>query len=302
MNTEAPKHAHPGVEHAPVVIHHDDDETILERGLRRALAAGPLFWGGVAGAIVLFVALALVLGTFSSGDPKAAESWTELALANDAESQLKVAERFPNTPAARWAKLRAASERYNEAVDKFPTDRESAAALLTKAMELYREVADGPADSPETRAAALGIARVLETRGELDKAIEQCRKVAARWPDTDEAREADRLAKLLDKPSSRKFYEELYAYKPTKPRFPGGGDVPELFKPMLPGGDRLPPVFEEDDKKANPSKDDAKAESSKIKPAADPSAPAEPKADQTASPKTQSKPAETKTKTPTPDR
>ena len=181
-------------------------------------------------------------------------------------------------PPLRWAKLRAAAERFNEAVDKFPTDRDAASVLLSKAKELYEEIAAGPSQNPETRAAALGVARVLETRHELNKAIAQYDKVASTWPNTDEAEEAKRLAELLKKPASREFYKQLYAYVPTKPKFPGGGDVPELFRPMLPRNDKIPSVFEEDDK---PDASSKKAAESLPDDVFTPSKPAEPNPDAT---------------------
>ena len=80
-----------------------------------------------------------------------------------------------------------------------------------------------PHDSPQTRAAALGKARVLELRNELPKAIDQYEVVAKDWPDSPEADEAKRYAEALKDPQAAAFYKELYAYSPTKMTLPPFG-------------------------------------------------------------------------------
>ncbi len=67
------------------------------------------------------------------------------------------------------------------------------------------------------------MARTLEARNELDKAIKQYEKVAKTWPGTDEARQAEHLAQELQRPESVAFYKELYAFKAPEVTLPPMG-------------------------------------------------------------------------------
>jgi len=157
-----------------------------------------------------------------------------LTKAKDVDDRLKVAEDFPKSPAASWARLQVAGARFNEGVEKLTTDREAGVALLGRALELFREVAKSAArDTPQARLAALGEARTLEARNELKDAIEQYQKVAATWPRTDEAKQAARLAEALTRPENVKFYEQLYAYKAPEAKMPPGGAG--MFDNIFPG-------------------------------------------------------------------
>jgi len=216
------KHA---VEHAPTVIHdpHEDD-TLLARWLFRAMEKGPWFWLMVAGAAALAVAVLLLVNSLSGEDPAKSAAWDELLKAKDADAQEKVAEAFPKSPAAPWARLQAAGARFNEGVEKLATDRTAAAPLILKAHDQYKEVYDAaPKDSPQARLAALGMARSLEAHNDLKDAVAQYRKVAADWPGTDEAALAARQAEALGKPENVDFYKQLYSYKPPERTIPPGG-------------------------------------------------------------------------------
>lgn len=236
MKHEPPKHIAPLAEHAPTVIHDEyADETQLARWLRRGMEKGPKFWGLAIGSVVALTAVLYLVNAFSQGDPKRAIPWESLATAKDADERLKVAEEFPTSPAASWARLQVAGLRFNEATQKLTTDREEAVALLGRALELYREVEKSTSNrDPQARLAALGAARTLEARNELKDAIEQYQKVASTWPDTDEAKQATRLAEALKRPENVKFYEQLYSYKAPVAKMPAGG--PGLFDSLLPKG------------------------------------------------------------------
>ncbi len=116
-----------------------------------------------------------------------------------------------------------------------------AQANLKKALDLFDEVSkESEPGSPQARAAAFGAARTQEARGELTKAIKLYEQIAKNpaWAETEEARSADRLARVLKTPEAEAFYKQLYAYKPPTASLPPGGmgkfDIP------LPAGH--PPV------------------------------------------------------------
>jgi hypothetical protein len=108
---------------------------------------------------------------------------------------------------------------------------------LKKALELFEQVArEAPENSPQARAAALGAARTLEARNEIDKAIKQYEKVATTWKGTPEATVAQRSVEALRHPGNVAFYKELYAFKPVEttlaPGSTGGLSVPAGHPPI----------------------------------------------------------------------
>ena len=131
--------------------------------------------------------------------------------------RVQLAEEFPGSAAATWARLQAATEYYNQGFADLPNNRDVALPNLQKAVANFDEVTkEAPKDSPQARAAALGKARALEARNELPKAIEQYELVVKTWPESAEAAEAKKLAAALKRPEAVAFYKELYAYSPTK--------------------------------------------------------------------------------------
>ncbi|HWE40503.1 MAG TPA: tetratricopeptide repeat protein [Isosphaeraceae bacterium] len=258
-------------EHAPVVVHHpEQDETLLARWLRLGMERGTGFWLPIAAGAALIVVAILVATNWNSGGASDAQAWVDLSTAGpkDAEARVKITEQFPDTVPAAWAKLQLAGIRFDEGVDKLATDRDTAVRLLEKAAELYDQVAKGKAaqakDSPLARAAAFGLARCDEARNEPDRAIEQYEKVASRWPDSPEAKEAAKLAQRLKQPEARDFYKRLYAYVPTQPSIPPSDEdrspLDSILKSPGPNDFILPPVFPPDAeaKKAEAKKAEAK--------------------------------------------
>jgi tetratricopeptide (TPR) repeat protein len=264
---------------APVVVHHDDDRTELERWLRQILEQGPIVWGGLIGAVVLAAVAVTLLPYLGEGDSTTSEAWVNLALAKTADQQADVAVDFPKTKAATWALIQAATSNFNDGVDRLPTSMDSARPLLAKAQEQFQKALDlAGREDVLARRASLGLARCYEVRNELPKAIDQYESLAKTWPDTDEAREArlhaDRLRAEQKKPESERFYTKLYAYKTPEMTLPPGdigtgsglpplggapglgGSIEDLLKgapaPTAPPAPRLdlPPVFEPDDKPA----------------------------------------------------
>lgn len=211
----------------PTVIHHPEEEMpLLARWLKHAMEDQTRFWGTI-GAIVVALMAFSVMGSLMSGRRAASDqAWTKLETAKTAAERVEIANDFPNSPAESFARLQAATEFYNLGFADLPGNREVALPTLKKALDLFDKVAtSAPADSPQARTAALGVARTLEARNDLDKAIKQYEKVAATkiWAGTEEAREAERLAKLLKTPEAVAFYKELYAYKPVEAKIPPGG-------------------------------------------------------------------------------
>jgi len=252
------------LDHAiPTVIHHQEENLpILARWLKRGMEKGAGFWIPLVGICVVVIALGVLASGLSMGRSASDEAWNRLALAKDSAERVKVAEEFPDAPAARWALLQAATETYNKGFRDLPANREAALPLLKKAQTQFEQVAkQAPKDSPQARIAALGVARALEARNDLDKAIAQYDYVAKTWPDSPEAKHAERLARALRKPENIAFYKDLYAYKPIEATIPpmstqgltlppnlGTGGLtlppnhPPVDGPTIPAGSFLPPT------------------------------------------------------------
>lgn len=236
------------LDHAvPTVIHNpDEDLPILARWVRHAMENQTRFWSWIVGIVVVSVLVAVLSNSWSLGHGNSDQAWTALETADSPAKQVEIAEEFPNAPASRWALLQAAAEYYNRGFADLPNNRDAAGPSLSKAIELYERVEkESPSDSPQARTAAFGIARALEARNRLDKAIEQYKRVARTWPDTEEGKQAKQLAELLAKPESVAFYKELYDFKPAEITLPpfGGKSLPADHPPLdgLPLMNFLPP-------------------------------------------------------------
>jgi hypothetical protein len=218
--------AKPRPEHAPTVIHDPTaDETILARWLRESLEKGPRFWLSIGAAAVLLAALVIAVSSFGRGSSAASAAWTELMLARDVDEQVKIGQSTEG-PVAAWALLQAAEERYREAFNDLPHNRDAALPLLSNAYDLFRQARDkAPADSPARRFAAMGMARCLEARGDLEGAIQHYQEVVQSFPGTDEARQAEELAALLKKPETIAFYQKFSSFRPAEVTIPPRGST-----------------------------------------------------------------------------
>src|SRR3954471_8409995 len=222
------------LDHAvPTVIHHpEEDMPLLARWVHRAMENQVRFWSLIAGLVVVVTALVVLSNGLSLGRSTSDAAWIRLETAKTPSERIEIAREYPKTQAEQWALLQAATEFYTQGFADLPANRDAALPALKKALDLFDEVArEALPDSPQARAAALGAARTLEARNEIDKAIKQYEKVASTWKGTPEAAEAERLAQALRRPENVKFYQELYAYKPREATLPPGGQ----------GGFTLPP-------------------------------------------------------------
>jgi hypothetical protein len=222
------------LDHAiPTVIHHpEEDMPLLARWVHHAMENQVRFWGLIAALVVVVTALVVLSNGLSMGRSTSDAAWIRLETAKTPSERVEIAREYPKTQAEQWALLQAATEFYNQGFTDLPANRDAALPALRKALDLFDEVArEAPQDSPQARAAALGSARTLEARNELDKAIKQYEKVASTWKGTHEASEAERLAQALRRPENVAFYKELYAYKPVEATLP----------PMGQGSFTLPP-------------------------------------------------------------
>ncbi|HEU5116534.1 MAG TPA: hypothetical protein VFT74_07650 [Isosphaeraceae bacterium] len=264
---DEPRHLH--APDAPPTVMHDPlaDETILGRWLRQAMEKGARFWLLVTGVVVMGVAISYLLTAYTQAPSESSEAWMEVMVpgieadrivdkkyaAEPAPLQplLAVADEHPDTPAAHWALIHAAGYLYQEGLRDLPRNRDVAKPSLNRAYDMYEKVAKAaPPSAPERMMALLGMARTLETRGELKEAREQYLEVAELFPKAPEAKHARERAKTLEDPEVKAFYDEFYKQDfssqvsgppSSSPLIPGlPADHPPLGSPMFPNSNLLP--------------------------------------------------------------
>jgi hypothetical protein len=223
----------------PTVIHHPEEKmTVLGRWTHHLLQnpRSALGWVGAIAAGVFLLVVVWKLGT--GGHSTTSEVWSKLEMAKSPSDRVDLAKEHPDSPAAIWALLQAATEYYGQAAADLPNNRDVALPTSKKALELFEQVErEAARDSVPARAAAIGKARTLEIRGDLSKAIEQYEVVAKNWPGTPEANQAQQFAQALKDPGAAAFYKELYTYSPTKVTLPPFGSE---NLPLFPGTDVTP--------------------------------------------------------------
>ncbi len=233
-----PKHE---LDHAvPTVIHHpEEDLPLLAQWFHRTMENPTRFWGLIGATALVVLAISLLSSGLTLGGGSSNQAWTMLESAKTPGERVLLAKEFQNTPAEQWALLQAASEYYSQGFNLLPNDKDAGLPNLKKALDLFQKVAEqAPADSVQARVAALGAARTLEARNDLEKAAAQYDKIAKNksWAGTEEAREAARLAQRLKSPEASTFYKDLYAFKaPEATLAPGGiGNIPLSLPPDHP--------------------------------------------------------------------
>ena len=129
----------------------------------------------------------------------------------------KVARQFPDTSAAPWATLLAADQYLATGCGRLFENKAAASDDLNKAFERYQAVYL-KADSDWLRErAAFGIARALEAQGTADKieeAMQYYKEVVEKWPDGMFKAAAQLRLDDLQKPSTKKFYDEFARFEP----------------------------------------------------------------------------------------
>jgi tetratricopeptide (TPR) repeat protein len=152
----------------------------------------------------------------------------------------RVAEEFPNTAVALWARLDLADHLVFDGRDKLTKDREIGIAQFKEAQQAYAAVLASPHVLPDmVRRAAIAEAKCFELMGDREKAIEAYRAAAKKYAATlpGVAKDAERLAAELARPEAADFYKWLAEYEP--PTSPGAAsDL--AFPPTMPGGSSEP--------------------------------------------------------------
>jgi hypothetical protein len=196
----------------------------------------------VYGKILLGLAAALVVAVLvgiwwvSSSRAQGSVAWTQLLEARSAEDFASVADKHPGTPAASWAKLRAAEMHLESGVQLLFTNREAGLADLKAARESF-EALVGQASLPqEIRERALfGLGRTLESlsTGDTGEAVAVYQRLVNEFPNSMFAGVTKRRIETLETGGAKEFYD-WFAQQNPKP--------PEPAKPRDGLSNALPPL------------------------------------------------------------
>jgi len=145
--------------------------------------------------------------------------WGEyVAAVNTGETtELKVlAEKNPNTAPGGWAAVMLGDMKFGRAMNDVSNNRPEFNSQLQDAKKAYEDALK--ATDPEIqRRATLGLAKTLESLGELPKARERYEDVVKKWPGTVYATLASDRLKALDRMPVKEFYDWLAARPATPP-------------------------------------------------------------------------------------
>ncbi len=205
----------------------------------------------ILGAIIALAIGALVWSYMSNQRAaQQAEAWTSY---NDAVGTLppnlerlnRAAQEYPNTPMQNMAELTWADGQLYTASQSFIGNRSAATDALNRATSGYQNVLQRTRDKSLIDRAHLGLARVYEMRGQLEKAREEYGKIAGGYKEYAEAQ-----IKRLEEPEAAETYAWLEKAQPPRMTAPAGPGIPGQ-RPIFSAGDLSLPVGEEDDIPAN---------------------------------------------------
>ena len=157
---------------------------------------------------------------------------------NDPEVYATVAQQYPSAAAGAWSRLYQGDQYLNQALNAVYEDQLEAADMFEQAASAYRQaLAEGEHRVLRSRA-NLGLARVAESRGQIEEAIAAYEAVIATGESEQIVEHARTRIDLLSKPSTKKFLSWFSEqdFSPADPSLP----------PALPSGSMLPEMSDLD--------------------------------------------------------
>ncbi len=204
--------------------------------------------------IAAVVVLALIFGFWQSqAQRRIATAWSEYyfaAASGDADQLAPVYEDYASTPAAGWARQAEADSQLSRGLDTFYLDRQQADDLFKSARSGYEAILDETNDSLLRSRATIGLAQVLESQGEVEKAIAEYKKLLTMEGVTQVmATEYQRRIEWLQGQDSQDFYAWYKSFNPA-PAAPLNlptdlgtvPAVPDINFPKLPESPVTPPA------------------------------------------------------------
>jgi tetratricopeptide (TPR) repeat protein len=209
---------------------HELEQNALADWIEKTGQSLSRYWKHILVALATVIVIALVGRYLNvSAQLKARDAWQEFFAASKPEHFELVAERYPGTAAASFARLRAADEMLQEARDNLVSDRSDALLKLDKVADLYEKLmVDTALPDQIRRQAAQGRAVALESQGALEKAKAAYQDVIERYTGDDVVLKgwAEARKRQIEQENARKFYAQLERYEPPKPSL----ELPEKLR------------------------------------------------------------------------
>jgi len=152
----------------------------------------------------------------------------------DPEALASVGERYADTGAGALAKLLQADALLSEGIAGLFNDREAAEGQLDEALKQYTQVAQTSKDALLRSRAHFGVARTLESKGEVDKAVSAYNRVIDIGESDAIATAARNRIEHLKSPMTQEFFawfakQDFTPPDPTAPpALPSGVSLPDL--------------------------------------------------------------------------
>ncbi len=129
----------------------------------------------------------------------------------------RIAEDFPGTDIAHLANTISGDLHLRSGCAMLFSSKLSANDELTQAVDCYRKVIEGRPKAAVKERATFGLARALESQGDLPGAIETYESLTEQWPNGAFAEAATgRIADLND-PATREWYDMFAKFEPKSP-------------------------------------------------------------------------------------
>jgi len=182
----------------------------------------------IVGAIAVAVVIAIVgLAWNLTTSASQSTSWTALAAADTLEDYGSVADRYGDTAAGAWARLRESELTLESGVKLSFRDREAGNADLKRAQEGFQEVIKSSNAVPEARERALfGLGRAEEalSKGDTEPAIAAYKKLVADFPDSIYKTYAQQRITKLETGAAKAFYTWWGQQNPQPQQLPRPAD------------------------------------------------------------------------------
>ncbi|MDP1797277.1 MAG: tetratricopeptide repeat protein [Planctomycetaceae bacterium] len=195
---------------------------------------------GMQALVGLVVALvAIAVGVYWANLPKAdAPGWGRLTSAQTVDEYGAVADKYADSLAGTWARLRMAELNLEDGILALFTDRELGLKDIKKAQEDFEAVLKSSIALPDSlkQRALLGLARAQEAAsdGDTSAALATYRKLQEDYPESIYETLVKQKIKELESGDAKAFYAWFHSQKPKPPDFrrPNDGAA---------GGIKLPP-------------------------------------------------------------
>ena len=176
---------------------------------------GPIVAGLVA--IVVIAIGASVMRSQSAAATK--EAWQKLSSAQIPENFGAVADDYPGTEVAAWAKVNEGRLYLREGIREAFTDKETSTTALESARKAFEVALESAAAPPEVRERALyGLAIYTESvsDGDTSKAVAAYKRLVSEFPDAASRKYAESRIEALESEKGQEFYAWFSEQEPKR--------------------------------------------------------------------------------------